>query len=240
MACTSFIDIFDFIFVGNREPDLFAAVIWSLWNRRNNIRLGKRALPLDKLMDFARECLIESPASNLISLNPQQRQATKWTALETRGFKINFDGATFADDDTAGIGVVIRNDAGLVMASLTQEIPMPASVIEVEALAARRALELALELGFNDIILEGDSEILIKSLMNGGSELAHYGHLAADILFLLSHFSKSRLYFVQRQCNRLAHSLARRASTPPLMSVWMEEISPDLTSVFLVDLHNLP
>ena len=136
--------------------------------------------------------------------------------------------------------MVVQNDASLIMASLTQQIPLPASVIKVKALAARRALELALKLGFDDIILEGDSEILIKSLMNGGSELAHYGHLAADILFLLSHFSKSRLYFVQRQCNRLAHSLARRASTPPLMSVWMEEISPDLTSVFLVDLHNLP
>ena len=166
---------------------MFAAVIWSPWNRRNNICLGKSTLPLDKLMDLGRERLIESPTSNLISLNPQQRQATKWTALETHGFKINFGGAIFADDETAGIGVVIRNDAGLVMASLTQQIPMPASVIEVEALAARRALELALELSFDDIILEGDPEILIKSLMNGGSKLAHNGHLASNILFIISH-----------------------------------------------------
>ena len=39
--------------------------------------------------------------------------------------------------------MVIRNDAGLIMASLTQQIPLPTSVIEVEALAARRALEFA-------------------------------------------------------------------------------------------------
>ena len=37
--------------------------------------------------------------------------------------------------------MVIRNDAGLIMASLTQQIPLPTLVIEVEALAARRALE---------------------------------------------------------------------------------------------------
>lgn len=136
MACTFFIDIFDFIFARNRQPDLFVAVIWSLWNRRNNIRLGKPTLPLDKLMDFARERLIESPTSNLISSNPQLCPTIKWTTPETHGFKINFNGATFADDDTAGIGVVIRNDASLVMALLTQQIPMPASVIEVEALVA--------------------------------------------------------------------------------------------------------
>nr|POF20085.1 hypothetical protein CFP56_65124 [Quercus suber] len=38
---------------GNREPDLFAAVIWSLWNQHNNLYLGKPALPLDKVLDFA-------------------------------------------------------------------------------------------------------------------------------------------------------------------------------------------
>lgn len=43
------------------------------------------------------------------------------------------------------------------MASLTQKLPLPSTMIEVEVLAARRALELALETGFDNIILEGDS-----------------------------------------------------------------------------------
>ena len=43
---------------------------------------------------------------------------------------------------------------------LSQKIPLPMSVIEVEVLAARRALEFAVELGFDHIILEGESEIL--------------------------------------------------------------------------------
>ena len=63
--------------------------------------------------------------------------------------------------------MVIRNDAGLVMASLSQLIPLPSTVIEVEALAARRALELALECGFQRIVLEGDSEVLYKALQQG-------------------------------------------------------------------------
>ena len=37
------------------------------------------------------------------------------------------------------------------MASLTQQIPLPSSVIEVEVLAARKALELTIELGFDNI-----------------------------------------------------------------------------------------
>ena len=88
-------------------------------------------------------------------------------APEAHNYKLNFDGATFAEDGIAGIGAVIRNDAGLVMASLSQRIPLPASVIEVEALAARRAMEFALELGFDNVTLEGDSEVLVKTLNAG-------------------------------------------------------------------------
>ena len=48
---------------------------------------------------------------------------------------------------------------------------MPSTVIEVEVLAARKALELALEIGFDNIILEGILEILFKALKNGGRSL---------------------------------------------------------------------
>ena len=169
-----------------------------------------------------------------------QRTAVTWTAPKAHSYKLNFDGATFVEDGTAGIGVVIRNGAGLVMASLSQRIPLPVSVIEVEALAARRAMEFALELGFDNVILEGDSEVLMKTLKNGRNSLTHYGNLIADIFFLTSHFSRVQFSFVRRQCNRLAHSLARRASIIQQMSVWMEEVPLDLTPVFLADLHSLP
>ena len=62
------------------------------------------------------------------------------------------------------------------MASLSQKIPLPISVIEVEILAARRALELAVELGFDHVILEGDSEILHKALLVEDKNFTPYGH----------------------------------------------------------------
>ena len=150
---------------------------------------------------------------------PAQRTPDMWTAPGAHSYKLNFDGATFAEDDTARIRVVIRNEARLIMASLSQQIPLPTSVIEVEALAARRAMEFALELGFDNVTLEGDSEVLVKTLKNGGNTLVHYGNMIAGILFLTSHFSKVQFSFVRRQCNRLAHSLARRASIIQQMSV---------------------
>ena len=125
------------------------------------------------------------------------------------------------------------------MASLTQQIPLPVSFIEVEVLAARRALELTLELGFNNITLERDSEVLIKSLATSCNSLAHYGHLTADIHILMSQFSSLSLSYVRRHCNRLAHALAQQASFTPDMSVWMEKIPPDLNFVYMADVNGL-
>ena len=127
----------------------------------------------------------------------------------------------------------------MIMASLTQQIPLPSSVIEVEVLAVRKALELTIELGFDNITLERDSEVLIKYLVKDDNSLAHYGHLLVDIHVLMARFSLLRLSHVRRHCNSLAHALARRASSTPDLSIWMEEIPPDLNSVYLADLNGL-
>ena len=62
--------------------------------------------------------------------------AIAWHPPNASWYKINFDGAFFVKENCAGVGVVIRNEQGLVMASLSQKIPLPFIVIEVEALAA--------------------------------------------------------------------------------------------------------
>ena len=50
-----FTDLIEFVFAGNRKSKLFSLVIWNLWNRRNNLQLGKAALPLDKILEHSWE-----------------------------------------------------------------------------------------------------------------------------------------------------------------------------------------
>ena len=109
----------------------------------------------------------------------------------------------------------------------------------MEVLAAQKALEFIIKLGFDNITLEGDFEVLIKSLAKGSNSLAHYGHLIVDIHVLMAWFSSLSLSHVRRHCNRLAHALARRASFTHDLSIWMEEIPLDLNSVYMADLSGL-
>ena len=208
---TSFIDLIGSVFADNRDPTLFSMVAWAIWNRRNNLRLGKPATPLNELVTQAQDRLREFQLYNFATITPVGRPPTRWQAPSSNTYKVNFDGTLFTAENSAGLGVVIRNSEGQVMLSLSEKTSLPFTAIEVEALATRRALKLALEIGFQQITLEGDSQILILALVNNTHSLSSFGHILKDIQFLASCFSKINYSHVRRHCNTVAYSLARRA-----------------------------
>ena len=61
---------------------------------------------------------------------------TRWSCPPSGLVKINFDGAGFGASNMSGIGVVIRNSNGDVLASCSQKIPQVYKAEEIEALAA--------------------------------------------------------------------------------------------------------
>ena len=63
-------------------------------------------------------------------VHPNRRPVVFWTPPTSSCYKVNFDGATFTDEGSAGLRVVIRNNGGLVMSSLSQLIPLPLTVIK--------------------------------------------------------------------------------------------------------------
>ena len=74
---------------------------------------------------------------------------TSWQAPDCNTYKVNFDGALFIAENSVGLGMVIHNEEGQVMVSLSQKTTLPFTTIEVKAMAAWRVLKLALETGFH-------------------------------------------------------------------------------------------
>nr|POE73863.1 hypothetical protein CFP56_26841 [Quercus suber] len=94
--------------------------------------------------------------------------------------KVNFDGAVFSEIQGAGVGVIVRDAEGKVWASMAESFPLPFSVVAVVVLDAKKALQLAHDLGLHSIILEGDSKIIIDGLLSRNSSLNEYGHLLCE------------------------------------------------------------
>ena len=79
-------------------------------------------------------------------------------------YKINFDVAVFANMATSGIGVVIWNDRGQVMAALSSKGHAMVDSEEAEVVACRKALEFVVDAGFSELIVEGDNINVMNSI----------------------------------------------------------------------------
>ena len=88
----------------------------------------------------------------------------KWQPPRYNLFKANYDGAVFKETNEAGIGVIIRDREGKVMASLVQKVQYPQSVESIEAWAAKRAVQFVTEVGIPEAEFEGDSATIVAAL----------------------------------------------------------------------------
>ena len=216
--------------------DMFAMLIWNIWFRQNQVRTTPPGWPLDQIVQQAYQSFQEfwsAQPRKPIAATPTQ---VRWQPPSAELIKINFDGAVLKDEDRAGMGVVVRDSLGLVMASLSLNIPLPHSVVNLETLAACRALEFSLELGFDKAILEGDSMIVMTALRDPSPSLASHGLLVRDAQLMARLFICISFQHVGRVGNNVAHNLARHARHVTGFSVWMEDVPIQVFTAYQADL----
>ena len=153
--------------------------------------------------------------------------------------KINFDGAIFAEEKSSSMGVIIWDRKGLVIAFMATRIPQQLRLIEIEAMAASKALEFARELGIAKAVLEGDSQVVIMALNSKTSVLAPYGSLIQDSLTLSNSFSKLSYSHTKREGNTVAHNLAKLVVNLTNYVIWMEDVPSDVLSSYQADLASI-
>ena len=126
-----------------------------------------------------------SPLVRVIQQVQKTAKKHTWVPPKPGEFKTNFDGAMFNESDEAGIGIVVENSFGQVMAAMAQKVQKPRSVEVLELVAARRAVNFVHEIG-QQSHFEGDSEIGIKALCKGDMLQSSFGHLVRDTLLFVS------------------------------------------------------
>ena len=105
----------------------------------------------------------------------------------------------------------------------------------MEALAAIRALQFARELDISEVVLEGDSEIIITALMDKHYPLTTYGLILQEANLLSMSFTKLHYSHIRREGNMVAHNLARYARNVSDYVVWMEDAPPHIHNVIQAD-----
>ena len=106
---------------------------------------------------------------------------------------------------------------------------------EAEVLACRRALEFAIDIGFSELVIEGDSAQVLNSLRSTATNLSRLGHIFDDIQCLMAGLLWVEVKLVNRNANGAAHSLARYAKNIVEDVVWLEDSPPPVLEALYVD-----
>ena len=168
------------------------------------------------------------------------RRQVRWKPPDEGDFKINFDGAIFAGMNCSGLGIVVRDKEGLAITSMVARIPQQLQPTKIEALAAYKAIGFARELGLSQVVLEGDSSIVMSALNSSNPGLAPFGLLVQDTLNVAIGFSKLSYSHTKREGNSVAHNLAQLAANIPNCVIWMEDVPSDVICFYHVDLAGIP
>ena len=142
-------DLVSFTEVEGKNLEVFAMTTWLIWLWRNKLRTNDNPLSCSKIAQTASSLLFEFQQGKQWPVTKNRTNLVRWQALSGNSVKVNFDGAIFKEEQESGIGVVIRNNKGQVLAALSKKVTIPATVEILEMLVARKAATFARDLGFS-------------------------------------------------------------------------------------------
>ena len=142
------------------------AICWGIWKNKNKVfhggkgRVGRAVTrsSLRLLEEF--QIVNEDPLATRVSAP----EVVKWRPPRPDCYKVNVDGVVFSKRKQVGIGVVIRDSGGVVVAALSKKMALPLGALETEAKALEEGIQFACDVGVRDVILGSDSMNICNSV----------------------------------------------------------------------------
>ena len=101
------------------------------------------------------------------------------------------------------------------------------------------AVEFAIDVGFLELVIEGDNVVVMTSLSHGGPNMSQLGHVVHDIQWLATGLRWASFSHVRRSANSVAHVLARHAKNVVEDMIWLEETPPPAVEALYFDVLHL-
>jgi ribonuclease HI len=207
--------------LNKKDFSLFLCISWSIWTARNKRIFENIKKDPYQITSWTSNFLLEfqsaqSKRSSSVSLpsdpDPKQdRSQARWVPPSCDLYKFIVDASIPKSSNFVGVGAVIRNSSGLVMAALAQNLPGKFTVKEAEALALRYGLSWALEVFLPIHFVESDAKTVVQALERKSSFKNEFGSILSDVSSLLSNFPRVKLSHIYREANMAAHGLATYA-----------------------------
>ena len=142
-----------------------------------------------------------------------------WTKPRHGCYKLNTD-ATFHDNGTGDVGMVLLNNLGEAVASAASVLSYVLNAASAEAVALLKGIELLERLGCTHVTFESNSLELINAC-NGELDIySPYSATLADCFAKAKMIEGATFTFCRREANQLAHQIAKHSYDNQLEFSW--------------------
>uniref|UniRef100_A0A803NGI9 Reverse transcriptase domain-containing protein n=1 Tax=Cannabis sativa TaxID=3483 RepID=A0A803NGI9_CANSA len=221
------------------EMEQLLCTLWFLWNDRNNFIHGKPGLSPTQLWakSVAYFCNFQQQSTSSKSIRDSTGAAAQphWISPPLDKLKMNVDAACDISRNKIGVGIIIRNSSGQVVAAYSKPLTGRLKPQEMEAKALLIGINWAARCNLSINLFESDSLILVNSINSISNAISSFGDLVLDIKNRLSYLSSVCVSHVKRDANQAAHGLAKHALELDDDCMWFEEIPSTIFSVVVND-----
>lgn len=220
----------------------FAGIIgWELWKERcravfNELLPCPQLVLAKSLASIAEQCKLHPPFP---TRTPPSNDIV-WQAPLALIIKINVDGAWSKDTMAACTGCVIRDYRGHSLGGESRSCTLP-SPEEMEAMAVLMGLNLAAELGHQNIVVECDAKNVVDCITKKRTMASwKIFPILSAIWRKTQDFQYVHWNWVPRMANQAAHAAAKVSNARVGNFRWMSQPPSSLVSVLSRDVLPYP
>ena len=166
----------------------------------------------------------------------EQPSGEVWQPPPPTEYNLNFDAAIFSRMEKSGIGAIIRDKKGEVMAGMSTIGPKVNTSEEVELLACRRSIEFAVDVGFTRLMIEGDNTNVMQAISSDVANYSFISNVVDDIRHLIFGLQWATTSKIRRGCNKGVHVLAQHARNLEYDLYWLEDSPPPALEALYQDI----
>jgi ribonuclease HI len=199
--------------IDSPSPTLFLATLWWTWRHRNLMCISHENWSVHHITtNIQNDVLTISSAFNIeISQNSVDRHV-RWNCNNLTGIILNVDGSCNGTPIRTGFGGIFRNDGGLFLSAFSGRLPHTEDILLAELNAIYHGLNMAVEMGYNDLSCYSDSLLAINLIRQSTPPFHVYAVLIQNIKDILTSANFS-VYHTLREGNHAADFMAKLGSS---------------------------
>ncbi|KAF4401699.1 hypothetical protein G4B88_000747 [Cannabis sativa] len=211
--------------LSKEEFIFFIGITWLIWFRRNKCIFQNKDIEDSIWIPWAMEMLeLHLASAQKDSISKLSKDKVRWSPHPLGSFIINTDASLIDGQPGCGLGVIILDHLGALVAAATEFIPGCLSVPLAETLAIRLALKLAATKSLQNFYIASDSQSVITALKGHTRINTDWGILLEDCILASKSFYNLSFIFTPRKCNTVAHCLANWSRLFHVSDVWTSYI----------------